>query len=404
MIMNLTHLLKTTNSKNRKLRCGCMAASGYNITVSARPPSVSLGRRERRRKTKMKGRIFLLMQLLHLVVSLKTDCPRPCITLDACPELLALLRTANIKVVQEATCSFQGFEPLVCCPESSTPTPTPTPTPVVSGLLPEVCGHFAQDERIHGGNKTRLGNYPWMAALGYKNAFTNKVDFLCGGSVINERYVLTAAHCVSSKQPDVIRLGEWDLSTDLDCETTDTGFEFCAPEPAQDFIYEEIVSHPDYNSRGQVSDDIALIRLTTPVDFRRNRWIQPVCMPGQDFDVRATVDQRNAVVSGWGFTENGTVSDVLLQVYLPMVDIDSCNTTYKGRVLNEQVCFGGVKGKDSCGGDSGGPLVISASDAPPFTLIGIVSYGPRDCGREGVPGVYTSVAKYRNWVEQTLRE
>ncbi|XP_045115570.1 phenoloxidase-activating factor 1-like [Portunus trituberculatus] len=362
----------------------------------------------------MKGRIFLLMQLLHLAVSFKTDCPRPCIPLETCSELAALIRTADVKVVQEATCAFQGVMPLVCCPESSTPTPSPTPTPTpnptpkpfVSGLLPKDCGQFAnlQGNRVHGGNKTRLGEYPWMAALGYNNALTNKVDFLCGGSVINERYVLTAAHCVSPKQPDIIRLGEWDLSTDEDCEITDSGFEFCAPEPAQDFLYEEILSHPDYNSRAQVSDDIALIRLTTPINFRRNRWIQPVCMPEQDFNVRSAADQRNAVVSGWGFTENGTVSDVLLQVYLPMVDNDVCNTTYKGRVLDEQVCFGGVKGKDSCGGDSGGPLVISASQAPPFTQIGIVSYGPRDCGREGVPGVYTSVAKYRNWIEQTLRE
>lgn len=69
---------------------------------------------------------------------------------------------------------------------------------------------------------------------------------------------------------DIIRLGEWDLSTEEDCETTDTGFRFCAPEPAQDFTYEEIVSHPEYNSRGKVSDDIALIRLTTPINFRQN--------------------------------------------------------------------------------------------------------------------------------------
>lgn len=57
----------------------------------------------------------------------------------------------------------------------------------------------------------------------------------------------------------------------MDCETTATGVQFCASDALQDFIYEEIVSHPDYNSRAEVSDDIALIRLTTPIDFRANR-------------------------------------------------------------------------------------------------------------------------------------
>lgn len=243
-----------------------------------------------------------------------------------------------------------------------------------------------------------------MAALGYRSSFSNNIVFKCGGSVINERYILTAAHCVTSEQPEVIRLGDWDLTTVEDCEVDNKGFEFCAPEPAKDFLYEEIVTHPDYHTRGQVSDDIALIRLTEPVRLRRGGWIQPVCLPERNFNVRGALDRRVAVATGWGSTENGTTSNVLLEVNLPMVDINTCNITYRGRILNEQLCFGGKIGEDSCGGDSGGPLVVATSSSVRYTQIGLVSYGPQDCGREGVPGVYTNIVSYRDWIEQNLRE
>ena len=69
---------------------------------------------------------------------------------------------------------------------------------------------------------------------------------------------------------DVIRLGEWDLETDVDCTNTTSGFLLCSPQPARDVEYEEIVVHPTYGKRGSLSDNIALIRLAEPIDFKKN--------------------------------------------------------------------------------------------------------------------------------------
>lgn len=77
--------------------------------------------------------------------------------------------------------------------------------------------------------------------------------------------------------------------------------------------------------------------------------------------------------------------------------------TFIDIILNLQICFGGIKGQDSCGGDSGGPLVMSGTTGPPFLQVGLVSYGPVNCGQKDVPGVYTSVSHYRNWIETNMR-
>ncbi|XP_071535967.1 phenoloxidase-activating factor 3-like [Panulirus ornatus] len=231
-------------------------------------------------------------------------------------------------------------------------------------------------------------------------------EFLCGGAVINQRYVVTAAHCVDStalsgRRLEVIRLGEWDLSTEVDCGINLGGFEECAP-PVQDFTYEVITPHPNYNSRTNYSDDIALIRLSRPIDLSGG-WIQPVCLPPQGLDVRKAAGHREALMAGWGFTEKGTSSEKLLQVFLPFVDNEQCSNSYNVKMVDGQLCMGGRAGQDSCAGDSGGPLTVSGPTGPPYLLIGVVSYGPVNCGREGYPGVYTSVSHYRDWIEQNLK-
>ncbi|XP_071546582.1 uncharacterized protein [Panulirus ornatus] len=288
---------------------------------------------------------------------------------------------------------------------SSGGSPEPSSSPLTS-LLPQRCGQGPELDRIHGGTEAPLDGYPWMAVFGYLNKKTGKLLFQCGGSVINERYVLTAAHCVDPSALKVfplkvIRLGEWDLSTEVDCEDTLIGFKYCAP-PAQEFTYEDIIIHSKYDTRTNYSDDIALVRLDRPVDFS-GRSVQPVCLPPQNMDIREMIGEREAVVAGWGFTEKGPGSDRLLNVFLPMFDKKTCNDTRRGILVNEQVCFGGRKGEDSCRGDSGGPLMVSGKNGPPFLQIGVVSYGAVLCGSSGVPGVYTSVAYYRNWVEQNLK-
>ncbi|XP_066969398.1 phenoloxidase-activating factor 1-like [Macrobrachium rosenbergii] len=339
------------------------------------------------------------------VASQSNPCPQECVSLQDCPELAKLLRDptlASIKRLQEATCFISGTVPKVCCPQ---------PKASKVSLLPRNCGQGPSIRRIVGGESTSPGDFPWMAVFGYKEIGFDGIKYLCGGSVINERYVLTAAHCVTpellSVQPlEVIQLGDWDLKQfGRDCQGSFSG-EICA-DPSVNVTYEKIIIHPNYSKRGYQSDDIALVRLSKKIDIS-GVYIHPVCLPPQGLSARSAMARPDllrpeAVVTGWGITEKGVGSDRLLRVTVPYVEKSDCNSTYRGNIVEEQICMGGEIGKDSCSGDSGGPLVLGGPRGPPYLQIGVVSYGPTDCGQNGIPGIYTDVTFYRNWIEETLQ-
>jgi secreted trypsin-like serine protease len=105
-------------------------------------------------------------------------------------------------------------------------------------------------------------------------------------------------------------------------------------------------------------------------------------------------------VTGWGRTANGYSSEYLQQVYLSIVEPSICIARYKGSALQiteNQLCAGSTDAKDSCLGDSGGPFVCRRGSV--WYQSGIVSAGPSECALEGIPGVYTSVFKYRDWIK-----
>ncbi|XP_063592720.1 phenoloxidase-activating factor 3-like [Penaeus indicus] len=350
---------------------------------------------------------FLLFA--HGVASQGTGCERDeCILLTDCPKLLDLLKNPtreNIRELQAATCFIEKRTPRVCCPAP----PVTEPPKSNESLLPPNCG-LAGDVRVVGGEDAPIDAYPWKAVLGYRIGDSPEIHFECGGSVINERYIMTAAHCVNTNILNardlvltVIRLGEWDLTTEQDCTNT-SGHRFCAP-PVQDFDFEEVIEHPSYDTRALFSDDIALIRLSKPINFFTSAgYIQPVCLPPADFSLSAEARSQGAIVAGWGVTERGIQSERLQHLILPFAEKQKCNEVYKGRLVAEQICMGGEAGKDSCRGDSGGPLIVKAGSIGEISMqIGIVSYGPTSCGQKEFPGVYTSVSHYRSWVEENIR-
>lgn len=384
----------------------------------------------------------------------------PCIRIADCPTFSSILEgrpnRQEIRRLQNALCGFSNRrEPMACCPDQSgdsaptvptvrppvpdrltarpagpgrptarpagpgrpttrptVPTP-PTAPPVVptlppsnpgngESLLPRTCGSPSNGQtRIFFGEDAPIGAYPWMTLLGYTSSSQQQVVWACGGALITQQYVLTAGHCTdpqftANRQLTVIRLGEYNLSTDPDCVDGT-----CAPSH-QTFSPASILRHPSFNSRGTVTDDIALVRLNGTVSF--NAYVQPVCLPPADIDISTFLSGRQATVAGWGVTERGANTQVLQRVRVPFVSRDVCNPVYRNALVPEQVCFGGEERRDSCFGDSGGPVVVTGpNNSPIFTQLAVVSFGQPACGVAGVPAVYTSVGPYRSWILSNLQ-
>ncbi|KAK9701884.1 Trypsin [Popillia japonica] len=249
---------------------------------------------------------------------------------------------------------------------------------------------------VIGGRDARPKEFPHLAVLGYGQP--NAIRWLCGGSLISENYVLTAAHCIFTNGLGTVRyvrLGELDLST-----TADDAEE-------RDFTVAQTITHPLYNPRFSYHD-IALIRLNASVE-RFNSYIRPICLPTTRFLENATL-----VVAGWGLTEvGGDPATILQRATLKHVDNARCRRSYarQRRLPNDvqeeiQVCAdGGGERRDTCQGDSGGPMQYTnwyyeTADFLGFVEVaGITSFG-RGCGLTA--GVYTRVLPYVRWIESIV--
>ncbi|XP_076066871.1 phenoloxidase-activating factor 1-like [Oratosquilla oratoria] len=341
--------------------------------------------------------------------------PRPgcnCIPIQSCTLLLNLLKSKHPQaapILRSALCGLQNNRVQVCCPTRSTGTTQVTP-PVTSVeppvQLPEECGKSSTDGRIHGGDEAAPGQFPWMALLGSAGSGSNNPSFFCGGSIITDRYILTASHCndhglLRGRVLNLVRLGEYKISTDPDCVTLNNSRVRCIP-PFEDFGIERFISHPDFGKPLAISNDVGLIRVDRKIDF--GSYIRPVCLPPPDLTTE-DLDTTPLTVSGWGSTETSVRSDTLLFVRVPYVDLKTCNDDYLGILRDSQLCAGGEPGRDSCKGDSGGPLVrLKEKQKPPYQQVGIVSFGSKTgCATPGVPAVYTSVLAYRSWIIRNLR-
>jgi len=270
----------------------------------------------------------------------------------------------------------------------------------------EKCGvsvRLPSSTRIVGGQPAKLGQYPWLANLGFRKNSNSDLTYNCGGSLISSRWVLTAAHCVIHLPLGYslagVRLGEHDLNTEKDCE------EGRCADPVQNFGIEKVIAHEDYGKPVEFQNDIALIKLDR--EAQENSFVVPVCLPWADEGEDYLSLGVNVEVAGWGATTSGgrSPAKILQWVAIPVRTFEMCKEAYakENHVITEkQICAGGRWNKDSCIGDSGSGLMRQVKDS--WQLLGIVSFGPSLCGTPNVPGVYTRVNSYLPWILDTVHE
>ncbi|XP_055316725.1 serine protease snake-like isoform X2 [Sitodiplosis mosellana] len=243
---------------------------------------------------------------------------------------------------------------------------------------------------IVGGTKVDRTEFPHMAAIGFGGP--SDLAYLCGGSLISEKFVMSAAHCGKDRirgPARVVRLGSINL-INYDDHT-------------RIVLIDKIHLHPDYKSSSKYND-IALMRLARSVHF--NEFIRPACI-----NVNNDVEWSQAIATGFGLTstERTVGSNDLLKVQLNKVELNLCKRTYRASrfmsrgIDKSQFCAGELTGhKDTCQGDSGGPIqILLAKPHCVYSIIGITSFG-KSCGYKNTPGVYTNVAHYTSWIEQIV--
>lgn len=175
--------------------------------------------------------------------------------------------------------------------------------------------------------------------------------FLCGGTLINNFYVITASHCV---HPSLllknkligVRLGEWDLSQQEDCDDSLINEVVCAPTPI-DIAIEETIMHEKYSpTSNNQHNDIALLRMRQKVNY--GEFIRPICLPTAPSLRSANAVGDQLTTAGWGKTESGDKSNVKLKVLVPIFDRQKCAAKYKAQGRNiaaTQICAGGNPGE-----------------------------------------------------------
>ncbi|XP_066150915.1 ovochymase-like [Euwallacea fornicatus] len=363
-----------------------------------------------------------------------------CMSIFSCPSLLAAAvsntTSDSRRYLRESTCGYKSGIFFVCCgkdinfaqsnleqdfaeeAEEIRPSDaigedmcgvevTPENVPFVREDR-NLFQNISLENRIFGGTESELHEFPWVALLEYADNHTGYRVFLCAGSLISSRHVLTAAHCiipVSAYKMVSVRLGAWNYTTTDKYCAQSNGTTVCI-DPAVDVEVASSYVHPSYVPRTkQKHHDIGIITLKNDVKFTGH--VRPICLPIQGVD--APPGER-LTLSGWGLTGFNDATVIKQKVDVPLIPVSQCSlmflknftlgTKEERRLSRGQFCAGGESGKDACVGDSGAPLMRRFNSSR-WHVEGVVSFGI-GCGVTDFYGVYTKVSYYTDWIREIV--